>query len=209
MKKTVYIFKDDDFNKIFWEENKNNILYLENNNIYFNSKFNGKTKIEFSYSVISIDEDFEKLLIKLIDRSLFNAEKLSEEELSYSKNNIEKIKSIISNTLQSYLYKEEQKIFEFITDLFIKLLSFHPLINGNKRFALSFTVMLLKVLGFYFKWSGGNKENYLYHKEKITSFVMELSNNKDKSGYDKDKSDYDIIRENIIIWIKSNSIVSI
>ena len=202
MKKTIYIFNGDDFNKIFWEENKNSSLYLEDNNIYFNSKFSGKTKIEFSYSIISIDEDFENLLLKLVDKSLFNAEKLSEEELSYSKNNIEKIKSIISTTLQSYIYIEEQKIFEFVADLFIKFLSFHPLINGNKRFALTFIVMLLKLLGFYFKWSGGDKKNYLYYKEKIAYFVTELSINKEKYKYD-------IIRKNIIIWIISNSIVSI
>ena len=202
MKKTIYIFNGDDFNKIVWEENKNSSLYLEDNNIYFNSKFSGKTKIEFSYSIISIDEDFENLLLKLVDKSLFNAEKLSEEELSYSKNNIEKIKSIISTTLQSYIYIEEQKIFEFVADLFIKFLSFHPLINGNKRFALTFIVMLLKLLGFYFKWSGGDKKNYLYYKEKIAYFVTELSINKEKYKYD-------IIRKNIIISIISNSIVSI
>ena len=141
-------------------------------------------------------------MLKLVDKSLFNAEKLSEEELSYSKNNIEKIKSIISTTLQSYIYIEEQKIFEFVADLFIKFLSFHPLINGNKRFALTFIVMLLKLLGFYFKWSGGDKKNYLYYKEKIAYFVTELSINKEKYKYD-------IIRKNIIIWIISNSIVSI
>lgn len=64
------------------------------------------------------------------------------------------------NNYFSYYVNKNSDIFELVAFIEYSLLKNHILINGNKRFAISFLVIFLQLNGFYLKW--GN----LYSEDK-------------------------------------------
>ena len=64
------------------------------------------------------------------------------------------------NNYFSYYINKNSDIFELVAFIEYSLLKNHILINGNKRFAISFLVIFLQLNGFYLKW--GN----LYYEDK-------------------------------------------
>ncbi|WP_165381414.1 type II toxin-antitoxin system death-on-curing family toxin [Mycoplasmopsis phocirhinis] len=86
--------------------------------------------------------------------------------------------------LKICFYEEINDIFDFVGNLFIFTLQSHKLKNGNKRFSFMFLNTLLRIMGFYLKWT--NKSIFIeadifnyyqqYNEYLIYSFVTKLQN---------------------------------
>ena len=202
MKRIVLKIFDEKTNipeKIFNETHKNKLLFFDVNNskYYMNSYYSGKTEIEVYFSIFKLDIELSKFLNQFIERAINDSYNLSEEPISPNIETIKKIKDAIENTINVFAYKDNPCIFEFSRDIFIKLLKFHPFINGNKRFATAFLFIILRSFGFHFSWSKGLEKNYEKHQDTIANFVSELSIN---------FNDQEI---KILHWIKNNCVIAI
>jgi len=168
---------------MYTEKNKNSLLiYKEDEKkYYFNSHYNSVSEEILMDSFIfkfDTEETFKesyKVLENIINSSFEMAETLSEEPLEKNKESYPRIKGIMNNLIFKYSYKDDPDLFDFCSELFIKLLMDHPLINGNKRFALSYLINLLRYFGFHFWFSKGFLKDYKHYENKIINFIEKLS----------------------------------
>ncbi|AME13931.1 hypothetical protein MmmBen326_0718 [Mycoplasma mycoides subsp. mycoides] len=105
----------------------------------------------------------------------------------------------INSTIFKYSYKSENyDIFDFVTEIFIKVLTGHYFIDGNKRTALMLLIQLLRIFGYYFYFSDDINlfKHYYYEKieKELANFVQMLQ---------KKKITYKEIKR----WIYSRTIV--
>ena len=81
------------------------------------------------------------------------------EPMDVNDNNKQRLTDLILlkiNDYFSYQLNENSDIFELVAFIEYSFLQSHTLLNGNKRFAFSFMVILLRSLGFYLKWTSYN-----------------------------------------------------
>jgi death-on-curing family protein len=192
-------YKTNDPMEMFTNTHKNKLLFYndKNSKFYINSRYSGVTEIEVYYSIIELDKEFSNYLNNFIKPAIKDAHTLSEEPISAKIDTIKIIEDAIQNTINFFCYNDNPCIFEFLRDIFIKLLKFHPFINGNKRFATAFLFTILRSFGFHFSWSKGLEKNYEKHQDTISNFVSELSINKKEQEI------------KILHWIKSNCVIAI
>ena len=84
------------------------------------------------------------------------------------------------NNYFSYYINKNSDIFELVAFIEYSLLQIHTLLNGNKRFAFSFMVILLRSLGFYLKWTSYNYKDEKRFEQTIISWIK-LINEKKRS----------------------------
>ena len=151
------------------------------------------------------NRDLFKTLKGCIPIVLEEASKLSKENLE-KKVNIAKLMAPIYSLMNYYYYQVDltkRNIFDFLTDLFIRFLTGHYLLNGNKRFALIYFVYVAYAFGYYFYFTRGFGENYSLYKERVKYFVKNLEN--DRNMLDLDNP----TRKEIKKWIQDNMIVGL
>ncbi|EOA07047.1 Hypothetical protein MYEA_5490 [Mycoplasma yeatsii 13926] len=192
--KTYNQLKNNDFNfdlitekgiDYFVISNNKNIFYHKNN-FYMLTKKNNKISFGFNLSVLDFNEKFSNFIGDVYIESMKELN-----EIFFSKSNSlyfqEKQKgsllSGINSTIFKYSYESEKyDVFDFVTEIFIKVLTGHYFIDGNKRTALMLLVQLLKNFGYYFYFSDDFnlfKHSYYQTVEKeLANFVQMLQQNK-------------------------------
>lgn len=205
MTKTIYILNEDNWEKIFWEKNHNTCFLEKNNKIFFeNRRSELKEKIEIQLRVITLElnEQLIQQAKKIYDEALKNAEELSGEPIETYPNSKEEIIGFVKSAMDWIEYDETIKktIFQFLAKIFFKCLMHHKLINGNKRFSLSFLILMLRNFGYHFYWSKGSKKNYSKYTEDIKNFVEIFSGNS--------KNDQKNI-DQIVKWIDDHVVISV
>lgn len=87
-----------------------------------------------------------------------------------------KIYSIVCSSINKMIISSNcyNNIFEFLNDIFCRLLMGHPLMNGNKRLSLSFLVVSLRYFGYYFKWTSKEYKNLNYYENILKEFIKNL-----------------------------------
>ena len=202
MKKVYFcIFDGDDPNNFLTGWNSNSLYKIEDNKVYFCSKFGKKTEVNFYYIVPKLNEEFINQVSKFINPAIQDAGKISDEPILYDELIIDKIKAIITSKVNKYYYENlnhKISIFDFITNIFISCLMNRVFQNGNKRFSLCFLILILESFGYYFKWSKGLWKNYKVHELQIAEFVEKMKNNQIEKHFDEIK-----------LWIKYNIVISI
>lgn len=187
---------------------KSSLFSVEDHKIYFSSKFEPKVEAEveiWSLSKDSLNNSFLEMLINIYENSRLQAKELSIEPVDGYRERMS-AEGPISSILMKYSYKDEGEstIFEFVRDLFVRMLMGHVLINGNKRTATVFLKTLLESFGYYFKWTEGFYKDYSKHKDKIEYFASELEH----KGTYNENSHKDINKE-ILEWVESNALIGI
>lgn len=202
MKRIIfYKLKKDNARDIFWETHKNSYFSLKQNKVIFNNK----EEIRVFYSNLNLNQKLADDLVAMYDKVKEDASQLSNEPIQEKSDTFEWVKGTIENTINHFSYFEDSSsIFELVTEIFIKLLMFHPFQNGNKRFALSFLIYLLRFLGYHFNWSKGTKKNYKIHENKIEEFVKQLNRNNVDNHLN-----YEASKMNVLKWIQENCVIAI
>ncbi len=197
MKRIIfYIVKNkEDPNHIFNIQNKNSLLEINNEKIYFNSKFTGPEEIKVNFENIIFDKTLYSNLKIALEVAKTEAINLSEEPIG--REIIPgSLKGILSSVIMKCSYSPPKSIFEFVTIIFIKIATEHKLYNGNKRVALLFLIGSLRMFGYHFSFSKGIYKDYEYHKTKLENIVKKYQN-----GYNN--------YEEEINWIKNNSVIAL
>lgn len=206
-KKYFYVFKSDNPNDIFWKQNKNSLYEMKNNKVYFKSKIRGIIEIDLEFIIPDLNDQFVDQLTSFIDQGIKDASILSKEPITQEPNTYDNIKSIIISCVDIAIRNENNySIFNFITDIFIKCLMRHAFFNGNKRFSLSFIIIILRSFGYHFRWSKGIEKDYGKHEAKIEYFVCKMTDNVDEN---KRVDNRNKMRPEILKWIKYNCVISI
>lgn len=195
----------------YTSERKNNLIgYNKKLKQYFFKR--SKEVIELEYGVIIFDEKFANFLIKMVTLSAQRAILITNEK-SYvgQERDVDGLKSAIYNLVNKYanLYdcqknckKSCNDIFDFFTDLFIRLLKNQIYLNGNKRTSIISLRSLLHYYGYYLYWS--NNDKYIYQKtyeQKLISFIKKLENKTGKF-FEKERCE-------IKAWIYSNTTIAL
>lgn len=207
--KIFFILKNDDPDIIFWKQNKNSKFFYRDNKIYFNSLYDSlPVECRIKCYNLNLDESLLQSLITIIHLAHKEAMSLSGEPIMCNLESYEKIISILNTTIYEFLYKEENcSIFNFVAKIFIKLLMFHPLSNGNKRFSIAYISLLLNFMGYYLKWTGGEWINYKFYENKISEFVSKLSNIEISDINEINEKNLKVEKD-IIKWLIQNTIIS-
>ena len=206
--------------KLFWNEkipnvftNHENYIFnkyssrlfrLQNNKYYFSSLYKDQME-EIQVEFIKIDfqelfvEKFINILQDIYIASIHQATNISNEPVGPLEVNTCKIYDMFYALLYKQTY-ETDNLWLFTARLFSRLISSHPLKNGNKRTALMFLIKFVNMLGFYFKWTDGLYKNYSRYDKIISDFADGLSH---KEGHDPEKTIKEIAR-----WIEKNVIIS-
>ncbi len=213
----IYVTSCNDFNQAnkYISERQNSLIsYDKKTQQYFLLWHHGKEQLPLSlnYGTIYFDDKFANFIIKMI---IFSAKKATNitNEKSYVGKEREKygLKSAIYSLVQKYSYidncnKKHQlscnDIFDFFTDLFIRLLKNQIFINGNKRISIISLRSILHHYGYYLYWSSQDK--YIYQKkyeQKLIDFVVKLENQTNES--------LEKFRLEIKEWIYWNTTVSL
>ncbi|MGL5438420.1 MAG: type II toxin-antitoxin system death-on-curing family toxin [Metamycoplasmataceae bacterium] len=185
MKKIILNIFDDKINNpfsLFNKKQKNSKLSYSkiDDKYYLDLGSLGKEEINFSYSLIELNEKFANTISNFIEIAIKKADSLTNEPIVKKEDTIEKLNGVIKNTINYFSHRDKKDIFEFSSNIFIKFLSFHCFFNGNKRFSLAYLFLLLRYFGFHFKWSKGAKENYYHWENEIANFVVDISSKKYK-----------------------------
>ncbi|UWD34849.1 type II toxin-antitoxin system death-on-curing family toxin [Mycoplasma cottewii] len=82
----------------------------------------------------------------------------------------------INSTIFKYSYESDNyDVFDFVTEIFIKVLTGYYFIDGNKRTALMLLIQLLTNFGYYFYFSDDfNFSKHFYHQtveKELANFV--------------------------------------
>jgi death-on-curing family protein len=175
------------FANTVFNERKNSLIYEKNGVFWFKSKYGIPFQLEISVYEFIFNEQNLKVLEKLVALSIEDCINLTSESMG-----VEKVSGSINSGLFSlftkFSYSPECDIFDFITEVFIKLLTGHYLTNGNKRFSLVYLRKLLWHFGYYLKWSSENK--YLADRDyyqvnfqgRLENIVSALANNSDSNS---------------------------
>ena len=180
---------------------QNALIIFKDGKYYFKSHYESDVEIiDYSHAIFKISKEIEEHLVEIIKLAFKEAKEISEENMNEEKNNGDLIKALMS-ILNRYYYDSHSNadIFDLVTDMFIRILMGHYLINGNKRLALTFLKGILWEFGYYLKWTRGHMwKNYSKHKTQIEEFVQELENQKEKENKIKIKN-----------WILKNVIIGL
>ena len=137
-----------------------------------------------------------KIILKLSSKQIT---KVSNEETIIYPDQVEKAEASFVNALFWLQYKENLSIFEFVTDIFIKLLNSHYLTNGNKRLASLFLYNFLWECGYFFYFSKGSSSFIEKYIIDIKDFVEKLENEQNIENISKE----------IIKWIKTRVVIGL
>lgn len=106
MKKVYFcIFDGDDPNNFLTGWNSNSLYKIEDNKVYFCSKFGKKTEVNFYYIVPKLNEEFINQVSKFINPAIQDAGKISDEPILYDELIIDKIKAIITSKVNKIIMK--------------------------------------------------------------------------------------------------------
>jgi death-on-curing family protein len=159
MKKIIYSVLEnslDDSSKYFFEKYKNSLLIFDKelNNFFFKCKYRGEQRISINFEFVSFDERLSQNLIFIINNSINESSKINQEPIEKKPTTEEEIIGIINNAIFIYdRYQDisNKTIFDFVGKIFINLLRNHSFINGNKRFALTYLINMLRYFGYHLK----------------------------------------------------------
>lgn len=198
-----YLMDKDNPLEVFKDHN-NHIFIYEKGEVFFNLLHGPWEDVEISHVTLSLNEQLSPYLFSVYMIGLENAKKLCDEPIIYSENQLNKVRAAIDSTINLYMLREDQQlpnsIWDFLTDIFIKLLMFHCLENGNKRTAFSFLMAVVSRCGYYFSFK---KENNISDYENvIANFVKELGQNTHNDEKELE------IKSKIRKWIINNTLVS-
>ncbi|WP_265503074.1 type II toxin-antitoxin system death-on-curing family toxin [Mycoplasma mycoides] len=194
--KTYFQLKHYDFNfdlitkkniDYFVISNGKNIFYdTDNNKFYMLTKKNTKIWFDFNFSVIDFNEKFSNLINNVYHYSMNKLNKIffsKDGNLYFQEKEKGSLLSGINSTIFKYSYKSENyDIFDFVTEVFIKVLTGHYFIDGNKRTALMLLIQLLRIFGYYFYFSDDfNLFSHFYYQpieKELANFIEMLQQNK-------------------------------
>ncbi|AJK51340.1 type II toxin-antitoxin system death-on-curing family toxin [Mycoplasma capricolum subsp. capripneumoniae] len=190
--------------------NKKRVYFNENDNSFYLYKKNklNKWKINLKFIKIQFNQEFIEYMNLILDKAIFEAKtifKKDKDDICFKEKQNGTLKSAIYSIINKFAYFEgELDIFDFVTEIFIRVLSGHYLIDGNKRTSLMILILLLKQFGYYFYWSNQNNiffiQNYKKHIEKdLEIFTYELQ--------EKNKVEY--ITLEIKKWIYSKTMIDL
>ena len=193
-----YIKRKNNTPKHIFKNKKSSLYRIANDKYYFNSHYHEEIEIIIEPRELVFNKDLCNILKYILKQAKSDIYKLSK-----SGTGDEKIPghmySCIYSEIKKSIHNKPYSIFEFIGNIFIKILMFHYLWNGNKRMSLLFLIYSLNYLGYYFMYTKGIYENYNWHEKKLELIVKDLIDN---------KSNNKIISE-IIDWIEGNSLLSV
>ncbi|MDP4040818.1 type II toxin-antitoxin system death-on-curing family toxin [Mycoplasma mycoides] len=194
--KTYFQLKHYDFNfdiitkeniDYFVISNSKNIFYdKDNNKFYMLTKKNNKIWFDFNFSVIDFNEKFCNFIDNVYQKSIKELNKIfftRNNNLYFQEKEKGSLLSGINSTIFKYSYQSyNYDVFDFVTEIFIKVLTGHYFIDGNKRTALMLLIQLLKNFGYYFYFSGDfNLFSHFYYwsiEKELANFVEMLQQNK-------------------------------
>ncbi|WFQ90154.1 type II toxin-antitoxin system death-on-curing family toxin [Mycoplasma feriruminatoris] len=164
-KKRVYFDKDED-SFYLWKKDKTD-----------------KWKINIKFQKIEFDQELIEYMDIIIDQALLETKKIFQSEnndISFKEKEIGALKSAVFSIVNKFDYYNEQvDIFDFVTEILIRILTGHYLIDGNKRTALMVLILTLKQFVYYFYWSSKNDIFFIQHYEEhiendLVSFTHKL-----------------------------------
>lgn len=85
------------------------------------------------------------------------------------------LKNMIFSLIQTFLYLENISIFDLITQIFIRIITKHYLINGNKRLGISNLYLILISFGYKLIYQSNYLKDKIHYK-KCKKFVIILQN---------------------------------
>ncbi|WP_427902701.1 type II toxin-antitoxin system death-on-curing family toxin [Metamycoplasma alkalescens] len=190
--------------------NKKRVFFDENTQSFYVAKKDKSNfwKINVKFELIKFNENLISFLESIYSQSikklklLFNIK--NDDDIRFKEKEPGSLMGSLTSIVNHYCYIDEEiDIFDFITDIFIRLLNGHFFYDGNKRGTLMFAVQLLKFLGYYFYWNGNNNTMFIsdiyskYLEKELKTFVKKLEN-KANMGNTK-KSIKEWIYKNIMI----------
>ena len=191
MKTIIFFVRTKNFNlkdyqeKIFNNHKPKNWSNKKISDNLFNCYLNLK-EIKFDITFEELHFSKEQTLIdsatKIVNLS-FNLSKAlnTSESMHANDNNKQRLIDLILlkiNDYFSYQLNENSDIFELVAFIEYSLLQSHTLLNGNKRFAFSFMVILLRSLGFYLKWTSYNYKDEKRFEQTIISWIKLINEKK-------------------------------
>ncbi len=207
MKTLRFYVIDDNPVQLFWVKNHNSCFRFEGDQVIFNNKLDClEEEVQIEAAKLVLDENLAKELVKMFEIAKEDANQLSDEPIQENFDTRSKFVSMINNTILYCSYQQNYSIFEFVCEIYVKLLMFHSFQNGNKRFALSYLVSLLRFLGFHFKWSKGLQKNYKVYEIQVAEFVEMFS----RCEENNDQSEaYEQAKQTVLKWIRDNCVIAI
>lgn len=191
MKTIIFFVRTKNFNlkdyqeKIFNNYKPKNWSNKKISDNLFNCYLNLK-EIKFDITFEELHFSKEQTLIdsatKIVNLS-FNLSKglNTSESMDANDNNKQRLIDLILlkiNDYFSYQLNENSDIFELVAFIEYSLLQSHTLLNGKKRFAFSFMVILLRSLGFYLKWTSYNYKDEKRFEQTIISWIKLINEKK-------------------------------
>ncbi len=206
MKTLRFYVIDDKPEELFWVKHHNSLFRFDGDKVIFNNKLDAiEEEVEIQAAQLILDESLAAEF-KMFEIAKEDADQLSDEPIQENFDTRAKFTSMINSSIQYCSYQPNYSIFEFVCEIFIKLLMFHSFQNGNKRFALSYLVSLLRFLGFHFKWSKGLQKNYKVYEDQVAEFVKMFSR---CDNTNNQTEVYDSAKQLVLQWIKDNCVIAI
>ncbi len=154
----------------------------------------------FSIKDIEYNDSFKECLNEVLIKAHEKAEEFSKVNMgTLTPVRKDKILKSIEQTFNYFTYNPnyEYGIFTICAKIFSDILMNHYLTNGNKRLAIVFIKELLWELGYYFKFTKSQWDDYDNDLSILKMYVVEF-----------DELDRDIVEETISIWFKDNSTIA-
>ncbi len=204
MNKCIKFYTMDKDNPIdVFKDHQNHILIYEKGEIFFNPEYGVSQDIEISHITLELNEELSTYLFSVYMIGLENAKKLCDEPIIYTEYQLSRVRAAIDSTINLYMLREDQgvknSIWDFLIDIFIKLLMFHCLENGNKRTAFSFLMLSLSRFGYHLIIDNETNSNC---EMVLVDFVGNLGQN----THDNEVSDE--IKGKITNWIKTHVVIN-
>ncbi|WP_327138686.1 type II toxin-antitoxin system death-on-curing family toxin [Mycoplasma sp. HU2014] len=161
--------------KIFYTNDK---FYIENSN--------DKSELNFEISSIEFNGKFCNFIDNIYKTSIEELNKIfysATNNLYFQEKQKGSLLSGINSTIFKYSYESDQyDIFDFVTEIFIKTLTGHYFIDGNKRTSFMLLVQLLNNFGYYFYFYDDFKNLDTTYQDtidkQVAHFVKLLQENK-------------------------------
>ncbi|WP_127942577.1 MULTISPECIES: type II toxin-antitoxin system death-on-curing family toxin [unclassified Mycoplasma] len=190
-------------------EKKNSKIEFGQDSTKFYSNFNSNPEnVRFETAVIEFNWFLVDSFVKHAVESSKKVRYLNQED-NDKMTGVEKNSGSVAGAIHSIIMKwhynqENWDIFDFVTDLFVRILMGHFFHNGNKRVSIVFLSTVLWNLGYYLKWT--SDEKYIYertYENDLKGFIQELES---KENADKN---WKIVIGKIKTWIYRNIVIAL